>query len=203
MLKGKKMLRLNFDYKFWLLGQGTETGGPKGWKFHRRIALEILVPWDPKIFGCLKGLGPNIKKKKKSKLPGKKVSEKLAKYHRWTSMNICRLWTAFGKKVSVSIGRSWTRTILEEAIQKIRLAKKFAEAENWQNIWIPGLAKIALEIEICRLLEMFTSRKKIDWNLTGKIKLLWSKILRLKIAENCQLCSGKWWGSLWRLKNRK
>ena len=72
-----------FGIEIWLeiglkfsLGKGTETGGPKGWKFHHRMALEILVPWDTeknKFFGCLRGLGTNIKKSEIVRF-GKKVS---------------------------------------------------------------------------------------------------------------------------------
>ena len=92
---------LKSDYKFW-----PGFWQNSFWNYRQSLSLrtkfwclEIL-----KIFGCLKGLGPNIKQK--SKIAWQKSFWKLAKYHRWISMNIWRLWK-LGKGTKTGGLKGW------------------------------------------------------------------------------------------------
>ena len=134
----------NLTTNFWLLGKGTETGGPKGWKFHHRMALEILAPWDDKDFWSQKswglkgsGIGSNTKKTKfawQTSYVGKGLRLKVVEI--WL-----QIWLLFGKTASelkIEPGQFW-----EEANTKSKfcLAKKFVEAENWKNSYVRNLTR--------------------------------------------------------------
>ena len=145
--------------EFELLGKGTETGGPKGWKFHHRIA------WCLEMLECLRGLGPNIKKIEN-------IAWKFAKYF----LNYLEAYVTFGK-IFFNVGKKcfWNKFV--GCLECLRYVTKNVE-----------IGKISQKLKIGG----FWTRT-IFCNITKNVEML-----RLKIAQNCQLKKICW--SLWSLR---
>ena len=103
-----KMLRLKIA-EISKIGKGTKTGGPKGWKFHHRMA------WCLEMLECLRGLGPNIKKSKM--LLEKCCARKLVPWGLLKNFFVCLKGSGIGRKLT-EIVNAWEQYLKNQIWKK-------------------------------------------------------------------------------------